>query len=611
MRFSIHPNGTLDLDIGPIRLAGGYPAVDGIPLRPLRVETTENEAVYTLVNGTLRLRAEHKDNAVWLYMKTNGLTDSHDISIFAGAKIGGCTKAFRQGLGLGGPSGFVALDAQASFDSTALTALGSDSGCVTLHVIDQKKYMSHFLLKEGCIDARIDTEGVLPDAEELPPLCIRKGESFDAALRLCAKEIADFLGARPMKKPAFHWCSWYYLYHTLDQATLESYLDGFAGMRAEAPFTHIQIDAGYFPSCGDWLEAHPRFPQGLKGAADTIRASGYEPGVWIGPFMVGDESHIFRDHPDWLLHYKDGTLVTPWLQYNEPKPWGYRDSVYGVLDTSHPDAMAYIRGVFRQLRAWGYTLYKTDFLKWGIQDSSQVVRHTPGKTSYEYFRDLMAVIREEIGEESAWLGCIAPFMPAVGFVDMMRIASDVGSRWDSAAFNPKNMIRELVADQYFNNVYWQNDPDAVMLRDFHILLREEQIEALALLQALSGCVITTSDPIHQIAKSRQALLRLIRPDKIASPEYPFWSQSREEVCIVNRLEHGTLVFLFNATDREIVESYDWKNLLGQDYGYLRRLHGESLPADAVPFVRIPPRSCVLFFASAQPLAKEPENLWVW
>lgn len=611
MRYMIHPNGSIDFFLGDVCLTGGYPAIDGVPLRPLRVEAGGDAAVYTMCDGTLTLHVHQTQDAIELRAKTSGLTGSHDISVFAGAKVSGCTKAFRQGLGLGGPSGFVTPEGNESVDSVALIALGSDADCVTLHVVDQKKYLSHFLYENGCVQACFDTEGVLPETEELPTVIIRRGESFDAALRRCAKEIAVFLGARPIKKPAFHWCSWYYLYHNLDQPTLESYLDAFAGMRAEAPFTHIQIDAGYFPSCGDWLGYSPRFPQGLEGAAKAIKAAGYEPGIWIGPFMVGDESAIFRDHPDWLLHYTDGTLVTPWQQFNEPKPWGYRDSNYGVLDTSHPDAMAYIRGVFRQMRAWGYTLYKTDFLKWGLQDSAKVVRHTPGKTSYEYFRDLMAAIREEIGDESAWLGCIAPFMPAIGFVDMMRIGSDVGAKWEEHGFGPTNMIREIVADQYFNNVYWQNDPDAVLLRNFHIHLKQEQIEALALLQATSGGVITTSDPIHQIAENRQALLRLIRPDKVAAPEFPFWSDMREEVCILNRLEQGTTVYLFNATHHEIVEAYDWKALLGKDYGYLRKLHGASMKAEDVPFVRIPPRSCVLFFATKEVLEKEPENIWVW
>jgi alpha-galactosidase len=36
---------------------------------------------------------------------------------------------------------------------------------------------------------------------------------------------------------------------------------------------------------------------------------------------------------------------------------------------------------------------------WRIQDSTQVKRYTPGKTSVEYFREFMKAIREVIGDE--------------------------------------------------------------------------------------------------------------------------------------------------------------------------------------------------------------------
>ncbi|MBO4885259.1 MAG: alpha-galactosidase, partial [Clostridia bacterium] len=357
------------------------------------------------------------------------------------------------------------------------------------------------------------------------------------------------------------------------------------------------------------LEANERFPQGLSYAAATIRAAGYEPGIWVGPFMVGDNSRLFREHPDWMLKDTQGRYIRPWIQYNEPKPWGYRDSDYYVLDTSHPDAMAYLRRVFTTLRGWGFTLFKTDFLFWGLKDSSQVVRHTPGKTSFEYFRDVMAMIRESIGEDARWLGCIAPFMPSIGFVDMMRIGGDVGAQWTEGGFGPTNMLRELTADQYFNDIYWQNDPDAVMLRDFHIHLTPGQIEALAVLEAMSGGAIYTSDPIHQIAQERRDLLRFIQPDGLHVPEYPFWSEMRDETCIIQRLKTHSLVYFFNKTDREIICPFDWEKWLGRDARYLYRRHGSCKAVKDVPFVAIPPRSGVLYYATRTPLAEEPVNMW--
>ena len=609
MQYTIRRDGSYDICAGSICLTGCYPSVNGIPVRPVSVVIAQNEIHYELLDGSLTLRFDASSSGLCIHCHVVGFEGAHDIAPLAAADVEGGERLFKQGFGLGGPSGFCGIDETA--DSDALIALGGSSGCMTLHAVDHSKYRIRYRMENKRLSATIDVECTLSGAAELPVIHIRTGEDFSSALKQCATEIADAMHAVKRDRPAFHWCSWYYLYHNLTQARLEEYLDGFSRCRDIAPFTHIQIDAGYFPSCGDWLEPMERYPGGLKLAAETIRAAGYEPGIWVGPFMVGDESKLFREHPDWMLRYNDGSLVTCWNQYNEPKPWGYPDSDYYVLDTSHPDAMDYLYNVFSTLRSWGYTLYKTDFLFWGMHDSAKVRRHTPGKTSFEYYRDAMATIRRAIGEDSAWLGCIAPFMPSVGFVDMMRIGGDVGAQWEKDGFGPTNMIREILADQYFNNVYWQNDPDAVLLRDFHIHLKPHQIEALALLQALSGGVITTSEPIHAIAPDRQRLLALIHPDGFVQPEYPYWPEDREEKVLAVKLAQGSLAYFFNPTGRDLTVPCDWKRLLGDDAWHLLRLHGESAPATQVPCVTVPAQSGVLFFASREPLEREPKNLWIW
>lgn len=609
MLFKIKSDGSLDISLDGVALRNAYPAVDGIPVRPISCAVTQNAVHYELADGALDIALSETGGRLAVDCRVTGLKFAHDIAPLANARVEGCEKAFRQGFGICGPSGFIGISEK--FESDALIAVGNDSECITVHAVDNAKYRVHCRMDNSLLSALIDVEGTLADNAQLPTLYISSGTDFSSALHACACEIARRMSARTPEKPAFHWCSWYYLYHNLDQPLLEDYLENFNKYRDIAPFSHIQIDAGYFPSCGDWLEPNPRFPGGLKSAADSIIAADYQPGIWIAPFMVGDESKLFREHPDWMLHNADGSLFVMSRQYNEPKIWGYRDSDYYVLDTSHPDAMAYIAHVFATLRSWGYTLYKTDFLLWGMHDSTKVRRHTPGKTSFEYFRDLMSTVRAAIGEESAWLGCIAPFMPAVGYVDMMRIAGDVGAQWEKDGFGPVNMIQEILADQYFENIYWQNDPDAVLLRDFHIFLRPEQIEALAILQAISGGVITTSDPVHSLTPDRRALLKLIKPEGIVRPEFPYWQEEMDVKVITAKLRQGALAFFFNPTNRDITLACQWKRILGDDNWHLLRLHGDGAPASAIPCLTVPAQSGALFFASRAPLAHEPENLWNW
>ncbi len=603
--FFIRKDGSFDITIGNITLKNAYPAIDGTPLRPLSVSADAASIHYELMDGTFELK--FTENAV--SCKITGIKGVHHVSPIASAEITGCDRVFRQGFGIGGPSGFVKLNEK--IESDAVIAFGSDSFCAAIHAADNSKYRNRFTVENGLLAAHTDLECTDPGDAPLPVFCITSSDNFSDALRGCAEDIAKTMHARTPAKPAFHWCSWYYLYHCLDQQTLDEYLEGFNKYRDIAPFNYIQIDAGYFPSCGDWLEYNPRFPKGLKGAADAIKAAGYEPGIWIGPFMVGDESKLFREHPDWMLKDNDGEYVSLWRQYNEPKPWGYRDSDYYILDTSHPDAMEYIVNVFKELRAMGYTMYKTDFLLWGIHDSAKVQRHTPGKTSFEYFRELMSRIREVLGEETSWLGCVGPFMPAVGYVDMMRIGGDVGAQWDDNSFGPVNMIQEIHADQYFSNVYWQNDPDAVLLRDFHIHLKPHQIEALAILQAMSGGVITTSDPIHKIAEDRRKLLELIRPSYITRAEFPYWHEKRDEEIITAETKNSKLAYFFNPSSRDITVPCDWNKILGDTDWNLFRLHGTSAPAANIPYVTIPAQSGILFFASREELNTEPTNMWEW
>lgn len=607
MAYEFRPDGSFDITLGSISITGAYPAIDGVPLRAVKCTVTESRAEYTLLNGVLTVELTESDDGVAVNTCVTGL-NAHDIAPIHGAAVLGADTAFRQGFGIGGPSGFIPTSE--NFESDGLIALGAED-CITLHAVDHTKYRIHYRLENGAFSAVTDTELTITGDTALPTLFIRAAGSFDAGLSRCAAEIAENMHARTPAKPAFHWCSWYYLYHNLDQPLMEEYLEGFNRYRDVAPFKHIQIDAGYFPACGDWLTPNARFPGGLKKAAESIIAAGYEPGVWIAPYMVGDESTILKEHPDWLLHNTDGSLFIKITQFNEPKMWGYRDSHYHILDISNPEALAYIKNVFATMRSWGYSLYKTDFMLWGIHDSTKVRRHTPGKTSIEYYRDLMAAIREAIGEESAWLGCIAPFMPSVGCVDMMRIGGDVGAQWEKDGFGPVNMIQEIHADQYFSNVYWQNDPDAVLLRDFHIHLKPHQIEALAILQALSGGVITTSDPVHLIAPDRRALLKLIKPNGIVSSRFPYWQEKREEEIITADASGGKLAFFFNPTGRDLVIPADWNHILGDSGWQLLRLHGESRPAADIPYVSVPAQSGVLYFASRDKLPAQPENLWVW
>ena len=59
--FTWHDNGTLDISLGNVILSGGYPAVDDVPLRPLRVYVKKGGAFFELEEGTLSLQVREEE----------------------------------------------------------------------------------------------------------------------------------------------------------------------------------------------------------------------------------------------------------------------------------------------------------------------------------------------------------------------------------------------------------------------------------------------------------------------------------------------------------------------------------------------------------------------
>jgi hypothetical protein len=233
-----------------------------------------------------------------------------------------------------------------------------------------------------------------------------------------------------------------------------------------------------------------------------------------------------------------------------------------VLDSSHPDAFNYLRKVFRTMRKWGALYYKTDFLDWGLRDSLKYKRYNPGKTSVQYFRDVAVMIREEIGDESFWLACIAPFQPMIGLVDAMRLSNDVVSLWTKES--TFNMFREMLTGQYFNNIFWQNDPDVIYLRDFDMNLSYDEKYTIALWDGILGGVINTSDRFHMLSNDFIRLWRFLQPsEEKINAELPFWADHNGLFVAVKKYsgEEATAVLFLNPQEMRYEKIYSLQDLL--------------------------------------------------
>ena len=458
---------------------------------------------------------------------------------------------------------------------------GRETGAVTVYAAKQEHYKTFFRAKadadqpdgeisgaeagKSLLSTGVWVEHVSRKRIELPPLKFVLTDNVSEGLERAAGEIGKNMGARLFQPPAYHWCSWYYYYQNFSMRKLEKLLEDMASLEERPDIRYIQIDAGYFAAPGDWLKANERFPGGLKPAFECILRHGYIPGIWVAPFMVGNRSMLYKDHPDWILRDLEDRPLLALAMDNEAKLWGYQDEEYYILDTSHPDAAAYIKHVFETLYSWGARMFKIDFLLWGFLDSSRVKRYTSGDTSVEYFRSLLQLIREAIREESYLLACIAPFLPCVGYVDAMRIGVDVGADWTDAS-GSRNMLESLLGNHYMNQNFFQNDPDAIILRDFHTRLTDRETEGLAFAAALSGGCIYTSDPLPELSVDRGKLFRFIRPDIRRKPVLPYLTEKRSELVMTHSSGHRALVYILNKSE-EPLTSICKMEALGFDPGW--------------------------------------------
>lgn len=72
------------------------------------------------------------------------------------------------------------------------------------------------------------------------------------------------------------------------------------------------IDDGWFKGriddkggLGDWKVDKNKFPEGLSPMIQQINDMGLDFGIWVEPEMVNRNSDLYREHPDWVLHFEN------------------------------------------------------------------------------------------------------------------------------------------------------------------------------------------------------------------------------------------------------------------------------------------------------------------
>lgn len=324
-------------------------------------------------------------------------------------------------------------------------------------------------------------------------------------------------------------------------------------MNPPVPLQTIHIGPGYCIT-GDWLETNDNWPKTMEDAARQIFQRRYRAGIYVAPFAVHEKSKTFRNHPNWILKNNEGNAIVM-DEDSEGKLY--------ALDGSHEDVKDYIGKVFRNFRKMGFTYFEIDCLEWGLKDSSEVKRAKKGKSSVQVFRAIMEIVRDEIGAGSFITANRAPFSPLIGIVDAVRIARDQSWKWEKDT--TWHIIQESYNTQYFNNVFWQNDPDVVLLRDYKNEFTPDEQKSLALWNGFMGGAIGISDNFKIMESDKLQIWNFLEPSKRPqSAILPYWGNNTKNKVAVRRYkkENAWAVLILNDSDQAVSETYSIYDLIG-------------------------------------------------
>lgn len=317
-------------------------------------------------------------------------------------------------------------------------------------------------------------------------------DKYFAAMSLPAKKHIDRLTG---------YTSWYNYFQKIDENIILRDLKGLS--RARESVNIFQIDDGYEPFVGDWLDYNGKdFPNGMKTIADAVHREGYLAGIWLAPFNVQrGKSRILKEHPDWLIRNPDGKPQLGCVA------WG---GAY-TLDIYNPEVREHLKKVFDTvLDDWDYDMVKLDFLY------SQCRTPRDNKTRGTIMCEAMDFLRECVGDKLI-LGCGVPLGPAFGVVDACRISCDVDLSYGGKFYNSMSINNELPSAQnainnsmfrrHLNGRAFLNDPDVFFLRDRNLTFTWEQKLLLAKINNLFGRVLFVSDDAGEYSEAELEVLK--------------------------------------------------------------------------------------------------------
>ena len=557
----------VEIDRRGIAFGRPLPLIDG-KVPPHRIVRDDDDVIVWALDagGEVTLSAASGGDVVRLDLAADGIAGRLDSLGLRFDRITGVRRYLRNGYQSWDGSYFVAPGTPPGdgpptkaptlgFAMTALLPAGE--GAVIIGADRHDRFQTRLQFGGDAGAMAIDIETLLDRTGEAraESLYLFDGDDVEETLRRWSCRVADVAPTSPrLPERLTGWCSWYNLYAAIDEPVILAHLAAAKAFRDReaVPLDVFQIDDGFTPEMGDWLDVKPQFPRGMAPLLADVAAAGFHPGLWIAPFLVGNRSKLFAAHSDWVVQdvATGGPLIA--MHFYGEFRWHKRSEEYYVLDITHPDAAAYIATVFRIWVDWGARYIKADFLLHGMEYGPDRARwHDSGLSRVAIWRRMMTLIREAVGEDVIVSGCGCPLWASVGLVDAVRIGRDVGVTWHGD-YSAESLLRDLQSRNHANGILWQADPDCILLRDRFHEMSDAQVEALARFAGSAGGVTMTSDKLDQLRPDRTALFADILRTPVTACDFP--DLGKDTSVVVQRVRNAAATIATNRFDLPAIES---------------------------------------------------------
>jgi alpha-galactosidase len=431
-----------------------------------------------------------------------------------------------------------------------------------------------FDLKDAPADDQVELSLPVKSGEDVASerLLFEAGPDYHKQLLGYGDAVRRLHHARVSSETPIGWWSWTVYYGAINQGEVLANGDWQAEHLKSFGYKYFQIDEGYQYARGEFATPNAtQFPDGMRFVGHHLTGEGLTFGLWTAPFEVTTRAWVYEHHKDWLVHNAKG----------EPIPigevWDQKSDVLYALDTTRPEAQAYMRDTYRKLvREWGVRFIKLDFM-----DTSAIegYHYRPNTTALEAQRIGLQVIRDAVGDEVILDKDGSPMLNPVGLVDTGRISADTGHSFERT----RNAASGIAARFYMQRNFFVNDPDAFNVTATHLMERANEKSSISLgaaqasiaLSAVSGGMYEIGDDMLVLGseKDRLALVEnreLLNMSKVGRASTPL-------DLMTYKPEDGqpSIFFLREDQRQAILTVFNWTNTVRS---HTLRLADLGLPA---------------------------------